>query len=72
MLQTVDPQYSAWPALVGLLVKLDVIKMGQRKHSFSHVVSLMQSSQPRIQGHWIPLAVVSMKQEYIEIIPIGK
>lgn len=66
---TVDPKYEHFFKLVGLLVKLDVISIaGHSKHSFSVASTLFGLNQmPKPKGHWIPMAVVSLSMDYMEV-----
>jgi len=68
--QTVDPRYSSWISLVALLVKLDVIQMGSKKHSFSPMTAIR--GIPKVEPHWIQMAVLSMNLEYMEIVPLPR
>jgi hypothetical protein len=65
--QTVDEKYSSYLSLVGILMNLGVIDIDQKKHIYTAAASLL--SGHNIPGHWIPLAVVSLNREYMEIIP---
>jgi hypothetical protein len=69
-IQTVDPRYVGLLKLMFFLNKLDVIEIGQTKHTFSHGLTLMNSHQPK--PYWIQMAIVSLALEYMEIHPIGK
>lgn len=69
-LSTVDPRYTSFYALCFLLNKLDVIQLGQKKHSFPAQISMMGTHKPK--PHWIPLAVVSLSLEYMEIVPLQR
>lgn len=66
--QTVDPKYQHFLMLASLLIKLNVIQVvGQKTHRFSAVSSMMGGKMPEPKGHWIPLAVVSLSLDYVEI-----
>lgn len=69
-LSTVDPRYTSFYALCFLLQKMKVIELGQKKHSFSAAASMLGSVNAK--PHWIPLAVVSLSIEYMEIIPLPR
>lgn len=71
-LQTVDPRYQSWLILVGLLAKLDVIRIGQTIHRLSAMINLMESHKPKPKPHWIPIAAASLSLEYIEVIPLSR
>lgn len=65
----VDPKYTPYLKLFPTLSKLKIV--GCKRHQFSHALSMISPSVMAglIQPHWIPLAVVSMYSEYLEIIP---
>jgi hypothetical protein len=65
--QTVDPKYIHFLMLTSLLIKLNVIQVvGQKKHSFS-IASTMMGNVPKPKGHWIPLAIVSLSADFVEL-----
>lgn len=72
MLQTVDSRYTSWLALVGVLCKLKVIKVGQSIHKFSMTSLLLNSDPSLIKPHWVQLATISLHVEYMEIIPLAR
>ena len=58
--------------LFNLLSKIDVIvDFTQKKHSYNHFLS-NQQSPPTPGQNWIALAVVSLSQEWIELIPVTR
>lgn len=69
-IKTVDPKYESWLRLVGVLMNLKVIDVTYAQHGFSF--NVMMTGNQKIPGHWIPMAVVSLKAEYIEVIPIAR
>ncbi len=69
-LQTVDPRYQSWLRLVGMLMSLKVIDVTYAQHGFSF--NIMMTGNHKIPGHWIPMAIVSLKAEYVEVIPIAR
>ena len=69
-IQTVDPRYIGLLRLMYFLHKVDIIDLGQRKHSFSPLLNI--TLQPEAKPYWIPMAVVSLSLDYMEIYPIGK
>jgi hypothetical protein len=68
-LSTVDPRYVGVLKMMFFLDKLSVIKLGQKKHSFSAAIVTMRHFEPK--PHWIAMAVVSLSLEYMEIVPLG-
>lgn len=54
--------------LITFLYKLDVIKKpAYRIHSISYNMMVVQPHY-QVPSHWIPLAVVGLSREYIEIV----
>lgn len=69
-IQTVDPRYIGLLRLMYFLNKMEIIEIGQTKHSFSPLLATIK--QVDAKPHWIPMAVVSLSLDYMEIYPIGK
>lgn len=69
-LQTVDPRYVGLLKLMFFLNKLDIIEIGQTKHTFSYASTIMNSPNPK--PYWAQMAITSLALEYMELYPIGK
>jgi len=58
--------HRSFASLIDLLVKLKVV--GIRQHKISHALTMITSTPP-VPKSWIPLSVVSLYQEYVELVP---
>lgn len=67
MLDTVDKRYTPYIRLCVFLMQLKVV--GVKKHSIGFLSLMRSGNAPVVQPHWIPLAVVSLSQDFIEFVP---
>lgn len=71
MLSTVNPKYIHHWKLFPLLAKLRIV--GIRRHSISLAATMIAGNMNKlVKPHWIPLAVVSLNSEYLEITAMKK
>lgn len=55
------------------LRSLDVIDIETKKHSFSHVMTLISSTfRPQVHETWLPLAITGLSLEYMEFIAVER
>lgn len=57
--------------LFRILYQLDIITdFRQKKHSYSAAATMINPPEPK--ENWIPLAIVSLQLEYLELIPVTR
>lgn len=57
-------------ALFGFLYKIGIITgFKQKKHSFPYSMTV-RNPVPEPKANWMPLAMISLTQEWMELIPI--